>query len=142
MYFQSNIKYTQQDEQGRQKTINESYLFNALDYTDAETQTHEHIAQNWPDFQLIAIKKQNFQEVFLIENGDEAFYKAKVSYLTFNEATQTDKKTSYWMLLNAEGVREAYESLRSRLGPINDYEIESVIKTNILEVVPNQTTAE
>ncbi|MDP5120079.1 MAG: DUF4494 domain-containing protein, partial [Spirosomaceae bacterium] len=39
-WFQANIRYTQQDEQGKQKTVNEVYLFDSVSYTDAEAKTY------------------------------------------------------------------------------------------------------
>lgn len=135
-WFQANIRYTQQDEQGKTKTINEVYLFDSVSYTDAEAKTYGFVAQNWPDFQLISIKRLKIQEVFFVENGAEAWYKCKVQYITFDEKTQTEKKTPYNMLINAENPREAYDLMKERLGPINDYIISDINATNILEVVP------
>lgn len=137
-WFLSNIKYTQQDELGRLKTINEAYLFDAVSYTDAEEKTYKQIAQNWPDFQLVSIKRQRIQGVFFVENGEETWFKAKVQYLTFDEKTQTEKKTAYNILINAENVKDAYDLLRERLGPIQDYIISDINTTSILEVILNE----
>lgn len=137
-WFLSQIKYTAQNEWGQQKTINETYLFDAESYTDAETKTYDYIAKNWPDFQLVSIKRQKLQEVFFVENGSELWFKAKVQYITFNEKTQTEQKTAYNMLINAESVKDAYDLLRERLGPINDYIISDINTTSILEVIPHE----
>jgi hypothetical protein len=94
------------------------------------------VAQNWPDFQLISIKRLKMQEVFFVENGAELWFKAKVQYITFDEKSQSEKKTAYSMLINAENVKDAYDLMRERLGPINDYIISDINSTNILEVVP------
>jgi hypothetical protein len=64
-WFQANIRYTQQDDQGKQKTVNEVYLFDSVSYTDAEAKTYGFVAQNWPDFQLISIKRLKMQEVLI-----------------------------------------------------------------------------
>jgi hypothetical protein len=96
-WFQANIRYTQQDDQGKQKTVNEVYLFDSVSYTDAEAKTYAFVAQNWPDFQLISIKRLKMQEVFFVENGAELWFKAKVQYITFDEKSQSEKKTAYNM---------------------------------------------
>lgn len=135
-WFQANIRYTQQDDQGKQKTVNEVYLFDSVSYTDAEAKTYAYVADNWPDFQLISIKRLKMQEVFFVENGADLWFKAKVQYITFDEKSQKEKKTAYNMLINAENVKDAYDLLRERLGPINDYIISDINSTNILEVIP------
>lgn len=139
LWFQSNIRYTQQDEQGKQKVVNEVYLFDAVSFTDAEAKTYSFVAQNWPDFQLINIKRLKLQDVFFVENGAETWFKCKVQYITFDEKSQKEKKTAYNMLINAENVKDAYDLLRERLGPINDYIISDINATTILEVVPYES---
>lgn len=136
LWFQANIKYNQTDEQGKVKAINEIYLFDAVSYTDAEAKAYGYVADNLQDFQLVNIKRLKLNEVFFVEDGAETWFKCKVQYIIFDEKSQKEKKVPYNMLINAETVREAYDFLKERLGPVSDYIISDITTTNILEVVP------
>lgn len=138
-HFQANVKYYEQDEVGKIKAFRKSYLFEAEDYTDAEKKTYDSINMNGPDYEIESIKKMKLQEVFFLQTrADDLWFKAKVAYITFDEKTQKEKRMPYNMLINAMDVRDAYDELKRNLGPINDYEIDSVIKTNITEVILNE----
>jgi hypothetical protein len=133
MWYQGTIRYNQPDEKGRNKTINETYLIDAISYTDGETQMYQ-IAENISDFQLSKLTKMKLSEVFFIEGGSETWYKAKVQYIAFDEKTQKEKKIPYNMLINADNPLEAYNLLKERLGTIQDYEITDLNITKILKV--------
>ncbi|MCU0324609.1 MAG: DUF4494 domain-containing protein [Spirosomaceae bacterium] len=135
-WYQGKIRYQQQDEKGRNKTINETYLVDAVSYTDAEARMYKAIASNIPDFHLSKLARMKLAEVFFIDEGSEIWYKAKVQYIAFDEKTQKEKKIPYNMLINADNPLEAYNLLKERLGSVQDYQITDLNITNILEVIP------
>jgi hypothetical protein len=135
-WYNAKIKYTQVTEDDKVKTISESYLFDALSYTEAEARTYEYMASNLPDFELVDIKKMRLNEVFFIEDGGEYWFKIRVQYITFDEKTKSEKKTAVPMLINGENLKMAYDSLKDRLGNLEDYVISDINVTKIVEVVP------
>lgn len=120
----------------KQKTVSESYLIDAVSYTDAEARLYRVVADNTPDFQITGLRPMQLSDVFHIETGDK-WYKCKVVYNTEDERTGKEKKVVNVMLINAETVKEAYdriqESLKTMLMP---FDITDVNLTPILEVVP------
>jgi hypothetical protein len=135
-WYNAKIKYTQVTEDDKVKTISESYLFDALSYTEAEARTYEYMASNLPDFELVDIKKMRLNEVFFIEDGGDYWFKCRVQYITFDEKTKTEKKTAVPMLINAVDLKVAYESLHEKLGKIEDFIISDINVTKIVEVIP------
>ncbi|SOE19847.1 protein of unknown function [Spirosomataceae bacterium TFI 002] len=135
-WYNAKIKYTQVTEDDKVKTISESYLFDALSYTEAEARTYEYMASNLPDFELVDIKKMRLNEVFFIEDGGEYWFKCRVQYITFDEKTKAEKKTAVPMLINAEDLKLAYESLYEKLGKVEDFIISDINVTKIVEVIP------
>lgn len=135
-WYNAKIKYTQVTEDDKVKTISESYLFDALSYTEAEARTYEYMASNLPDFELVDIKKMRLNEVFFVEDGGEYWFKIRVQYITFDEKTKSEKKTAVPMLINGENLKMAYDSLKDRLGNLEDYVISDINVTKIVEVVP------
>lgn len=138
-WYLTKIKYTLQDEQGKQKPVSESYLIDAVSYTEAEARLYGYVASNIPDFQVTGITKMRLQEVFFVEEGAETWFKVKVQYILFDEKTQKEKKVPYQMLINALTPKEAYDLLDERLGKMQDYVITDVNLTTILEVVPYES---
>lgn len=135
-WYQTKIKYVQQDEQGKNKAINEVYLFDAVSYTDAEARAYAFFAENIPDFQLANLSVMRLNEVFFVEDGSEHWFKCRVQYIVFDEKTNQEKKVPYVMLINAKNLRNAYDSLAERLGSVQDYIISDINVTKILEVIP------
>lgn len=135
-WFQTKIRYQQQDDKGKVKTISETYLIDAVSYTDAEARTYDIVARNTPEFNLHGLSRMKLAEVFFEENNAEKWFKAKVSYISFDEKAQKEKKIPYNMLINAHNPREVYDLLIERLGKVQDYEITDINLTNILDVFP------
>lgn len=136
-WYQSQIRYT--DYQcAPPKEITELHLIEAVSFTDAEARTH-FLHGTKKDFQVQNIAKMDFSEVFQrpAEDG-QSWWKAKVSYLVFNEKTQKESKTNYSMLINAQDIIEAHTCLVEQLGRIMDYKIIALSQTNIVEVTRYQ----
>jgi hypothetical protein len=141
-WFQIKIKYQQVAEGDKVVNVTEAYLFDAVSYTDAETRGYQYLANGRQDFQLFSIAKMKLVEVFMVENGAENWFKCRVQYIIFDEKTKTEKKTAVAMLINAEHIKEAYDSLRERLGSVDDYIISDINVTKLLEVIPYEQTPE
>lgn len=153
-WFIGKIRYQQTDdapvdtrkdgsgELPKLKTINETYLIDAVSYTDAEARLYRIVADNTPDFQITAIRPMRLSDVFHI-GTEEKWYKCKTFYMTEDERSGKEKKVVNMMLVNASSVRQAHErleeSLRTMLVP---FEITDINLTPILEVVPYDDSAD
>lgn len=135
-WFQVKIRHQQEDEKQRLKTKNETYLLDAVSYTDAEARFHSYIASNIPEFQIVGLSRLRISEIFFVEDGSDKWYKIKVSFISFDEKTKQDKKTPHNMMVNADDIRQAHDLVVERLGSVTDYEITDLSVTNILEVIP------
>jgi hypothetical protein len=135
-WYQATINYPYENEKGVVAKVTENYLFDSVSYTDAEARVYEFLANERPDFSIAKIAKQRLNEVFEVENNAEIWFKCKVSYIVFDEKSQKDKKVPYAFLLNAHNIKEAYTTLESKLGSVQDYIITEIAATKLLEVVP------
>lgn len=127
---------TRNEELTKHKTVNESYLIDAVSYTDAEARLYKVVADNTPDFQITGLRPMRLSDVFQLEGG-EKWFKCKVIYITEDERSGKEKKVVNTMLVNAGDVREAYdrvrESLKTMLVP---FDITDINLTPIIDVVP------
>jgi hypothetical protein len=136
MWYLAKVSFFQQDEKGNSKKVTQQYLFDAVSYTDAETRVYQYCAEELQEFKVENISKKPFNEVFFVENNSEKWFKSKVSYIIFDEKSQKEKKMPFNFLLNANDIKDANTILVEKLGTVQDYFIESIISTQILDVIP------
>lgn len=137
-WFECKVKYDKIDEKsGKDKTVTEAYLMDALSFTEAETRTTaelENVISG--EFQVTNISKSKLSDVFIYQEG-EWWYKCKVNIIDVDQKSGKEKKSSNMMLIMADNVKEAYERLEESLAElIVPYEIVSIAQSNILDIFP------
>ena len=136
-WFECKIKYERTMDNGLVKKVNEPYLVDALNFTEAERRIIKEVAPFMSgEFQVSDIKRARFAEIF--ETSDDAadrWYKAKLSFITLDEKSGKEKKTSHNMLVQASDLRDAVKRLDEGMkGSMMDYEIAAVSETSIMDV--------
>ena len=136
-YFISTVRYDKIMANGLIKTVNEQYLIDALSFTEAEARTIEELSPFISgEFTIPQIVKPRISELFLDEEGDR-YYKVKVAFITLDEKTGTEKKTSNFILVQALDFKNAYDRfIEGMKGSMADYEITSIAETQILDYFP------
>ncbi len=137
-WFQCKIKYERSGEDGGNTKVNESYLVDALSFTEAEKRINE-IMQPFinGEFLVSDIKRMKINE--LIENEDEnsdsRWYRSKVNLVTFDEEKEVEKRTAFILLAEASTLKEAVDLVdKAMKTSLSHYEIVSVVETNIIDV--------
>jgi hypothetical protein len=136
-WFECKIKYERTLDNGLVKKVNEPYLVDALNFTEAERRIIKEVAPFMSgDFQVSDIKRARFAEIF--ETSDDAadrWFKAKLSFITLDEKSGKEKKTSHNMLVQAADLRDAVKRLDEGMkGSMMDYEIAAMAETPIMDV--------
>ena len=82
------------------------------------------------------------REMFTAEEDScDKWFKVKCVFVTLDEKTQTEKRTSQMMLVQASDLRDAVKRFDEGMkGSMIDYEIAAVQETPILDVFPYKTT--
>ncbi len=135
-WFLCKIRYRKEAENGKQITINESYLVDSVSFTDAETRIYKELESIVKDFTLTSVSQMKVADVFHYEDA-ETWFKCKVQYISLDEKSGKEKKIQNLMLITAENVKQAYErieeSLKTMLVP---FDITDINITNIIEIFP------
>ena len=135
-WFLCKIRYRKEAENGKQLTINESYLLDCVSFTDAEARIYRELESIIKDFTLTGVSPMKVADVFHYEDA-ETWFKCKVSYVSLDEKSGKEKKIQNLMLVTAENVKQAYErieeSLKTMLVP---FDITDINTTNIVEIFP------
>lgn len=139
-WFECKVSYEKMLENGMQKKIAESYLVDALSFTEAEARIIEEITPFISsEFTIKDIKRAKLSEIFFNENGGR-FYKIKVYFITLDEKSGAEKKTVANMLAQASSLKEAIAVLEEGMkGTMADYTIASVTETQMMDVFPYRT---
>ena len=135
-WYQVVAKYTKEVD-GKLRKVSEKYLVDALSYTEAEARAHRELGMIIRgEFSIPKIDPQNIVEVFHYEDVED-WFKATVSYVTYDEETGREKKTSHIMLVTAHDLREAYDRLKESLKDLMvDFTIPKIEASPILDVFP------
>lgn len=137
MFFEVRIRYEKTMENGQNKKVNESYLVDALSFTEAEARI---INEMTPfisgDFKVKAVKEVNFSEIFFSnEELADTYFKARLAYVTLDEHSGKEKKTYTNVLVQAADLRDAVKKLDEDMkGTMADYKIVSIAETKIMDV--------
>jgi len=136
-WFSCKVKYQKVDDHGKMSRASETYLVDAINFTEAEKRMFEIMEQYVSgDLEVVGISRTNFTEIFNYDDG-QYWYKAKVSWSVFDENSSKETKVNNQMLVAANSVRQAYdrieENLESMLVPVD---ISAVSISPILDVFP------
>lgn len=135
-WFSCRISFLKQAENGSIFKKSESYLLNALSFTEAEARLQSILEEYIPEYNLLACAKTNVTDV-VIDESREHFFKLRVSYISADEDSGKEKKINENYLIQADTLKQAIETMEERLkGSIVHWEISNVSKAAIVDVFP------
>lgn len=136
-WFECKVKYNKVDENGRERLVNESYLLDAVSFTDAEARIIRQLqAMVRGEFTVTDIKKSKISEVFPFENG-EWWYRVTINLVTVDEEAGKEKKLRTFYLIMADDIQEALARLEESLSfLVVPYVVTSINVSNIVDVFP------
>lgn len=137
-WFECKIKYERTLENGVIKKIGESYLIDALNFTEAEERIVKEVTPFMTgEFQVEDIKRVRFAEIFeTTADSADKWFKAKLTFQTLDEKSGKEKKSSHNVLVQAADLRDAVERIDEGMkGSMMDYEIASVVETALMDVI-------
>ncbi|MCQ0112453.1 DUF4494 domain-containing protein [Zhouia amylolytica] len=142
-WYECKVKYRKTHETGEQKLTSETYLLDAVSFTEAESRINEVMVElTSEEFQIMNIKVANFSEVHPFENSDR-WFKTKVSLITIDEQSGKERKSNIYLLVQANDVKEAFENTTLAMkDTMSDYTIPSITESLIFDVFPYFTGEE
>lgn len=138
-WFECKIRYEKVMGNGMQKKITEPYLVDALSFTEAEARIIEEMTPFISgEFTVSDIKRANYSELFPSDDESaDRWFKCKLIFITLDEKSGAEKKTSTQVLVQAADLRDAVKKLDEGMtGTIADYQIASIAETAIVDVYP------
>ena len=120
-----------------QKKVKESYVVDALSFTEAESRIMEEMSSYISgEFTIENINKASYKEIFFSdEDLADKWYKAKLQFITIDEKTEKEKRSNVYYLVQAGSLKGAVANIESVMGTtMIDYVIASVAETLLMDV--------
>lgn len=137
-WFECKVSYERQADSMGMKKVSESYLVDALSFTEAEERITKEVRPfvSVGELEVVNIRRARIAELFLNEEAeDDRYFRAKVNFITVDEKSGSEKKTSATMIVKSDSLPNAVTELKARLdSQMASYEIAAVSDTQILDV--------
>ena len=137
IWFEAKIRYEKMMEDGCLKKVTETYVVDALSFGEAEKRILEEMTSYVSgEVEVCALKIAPYKEIFFADNNmDDKWYVAKLAFITIDENTDKEKKTSVCYLVNAVNINAAVKNIEEQMaGTMIDYDTLNVSETQILDV--------
>lgn len=134
-WFECKVRYDKMMENGATKKVTESYLVDAFTFTDAEKRMNEEM-EGRGEFSVTAVKRSNITEIFWDDSeAADKWYHVKVNFITLDEKTAVEKKTTSHILVAAGNFRQALDSFMEGMkGTMADFEVNTIAETPLMDV--------
>lgn len=137
-WFECKVSYERQADSMGMKKVSESYLVDALSFTEAEKRIIKEIRPfvSVGELEVVNIRRARIAELFLNEEAeDDRYFRAKVNFITVDEKSGSEKKTSATMIVKSDSLPNAVTEMKAQLeSQMASYEIAAVTDTQILDV--------
>ena len=135
IWFECKIRYDKTQENGSIKKVTEPYLVDALSFTEAEARI---IEEQTPfisgEVNVTAVKRTKISEIFWDDSADK-WYLVKVAFITIDEKSAVEKKTTSLILVAGSDFKGAYDNFMEGMkGTMADFEIVSITETPLMDV--------
>ncbi len=136
LWFECRARYDKMQQNGTVKRVNEPYLLDALTFTEAESRFIEEITPYISgEFEVTVAKKTPIAEI--VNMDAERYYLAKVSFITFDEKTNAEKRSVTQIMVGASNFDEAVSNLKDSLrDTMSDWKITSLSETPVINILP------
>ena len=138
IWFECKVRDEKTMEDGMRKKVTEVYVVDALSFSEAEKRITEEMSSYVSgELEICNLKIAPYKEIFFANNDKfaAAWYKAKLAFITIDEKTDKEKKTSVNYLVNAGNFNSALKNINEIMeGTMIDYQTCNLTETKIENV--------
>lgn len=136
-YFEAGVRYDKTLENGVTKPVTELYIVNAVSFTECEKIITEAMQPYMSgDFEVVKESITKIAEI--VDNDDNTagrYYLVKYNFITIDERTAKEKKTSVLHLVHALDFDDAKKRVHEHMsGTMADWEIDCIKETKYIDV--------
>lgn len=139
LWFECRARYDRMQENGAVRKVNEPYLVNALNFSEAESRFIEKLTPFISgEFSVSVARKTKISEIFYDESDyADKWYLVKINFITLDEKTGNEKKSITQILVQAGDFENALGRFQDGMkGTMADFKIVSIAETAYMDVFP------
>ena len=144
-WFTTKVKYQKTQEDGTEKVVSETYVVDALSFTEAESSIIDEMSVYVSgEFHVSGITKSAFGEIFFSDvDDDDKWYRAKLQFITIDDKSDKEKRTNVVYLVQAKSLARALRYIDEVMGKtMIDYDTIAINETPIMDVFEHQAASE
>ena len=137
IWFECKVRYEKTMEDGMPKKVVEIYTVDALSFSEAEERIMEEMSSYVSgEIDIVDLKIAQYKEIFFADSDlADKWYKAKLAFITIDEKTDKEKRTSVSYPVKAGNINSAIKNIDEVMGgTMIDYQTLNVSETNIMDV--------
>lgn len=142
-WFEAKVRYDKIIEDGSQKSITETYVVDALSFTEAEESiTEEMSAYISGEFDVSNLKKAAYKEIFFSDDPrDDKWYKVKLQFIIIDEKSGKEKLSAVNYLVQSRNLQGAVKNVEEVMdNGMQDWKLAAVTETMFLDVFEHDGT--
>ena len=143
-WFETKVRYDKTMEDGQNKKVTEAYTVEALGFSEAESAITEEMSHYISgEFDVKAITPAAYGEIFFSDaDSDDKWFKARLAFITIDEKTEKEKRSTITYLVQAHSVNGAVKHVDEVMGKtMIDYDIVSIADTKIMDVFEHKSAS-
>ena len=137
IWFECKVRYEKSGEDGTPRKVTETYVVDALSFSEAESRIMEEMSR-WVsgELEIADLKIAQYKEIFFADSDmADKWYKAKLAFITIDEKTDKEKKATVYYLVNAGNINSALKNVDEIMsGTMVDYQTCNLSETQIIDV--------
>lgn len=139
-FFECKISHVTTDpDTGKDKKMVDTYLVDALSFTEAEARVQEEVEAYGSSYgvpTIEGIKKTRLSDIFGEDIDALKWYKCKVSLIEVDEVSAKEKKVNCTYLVHADSLEDSVGNLKDAMkDSMSDYEVTSIVETPIMDIL-------
>lgn len=136
-WFECKVRFEKTMEDGMPRKVTEVYVVDAVSFGEGEAKVREELSAYVDgEIEVVGMKIAPYKEVFFADSDTaDAWYCVKLNFITIDEKTDKEKKTSVTYLINAGSIDSAKKSVDEIMGQtMIDYKTTNLAETRIEDV--------
>ena len=135
VWFEVSVAYKKMQEDGTEKKVSEVVVIDAVSFAEAEKRALKEmgsLVRGGVDVKNI--NPAPYKSVFFDEKDGDKWFKAKLSFISLDEASGKEKRSNTTYLVQANTFAEALRNIENFMDGGNDYVTANISETKILDV--------
>lgn len=143
-YFEVKVKYEKVQEDGKEKKVTESYLVDALSFTECEKRIIEEMKLFISgEFEVYSIARTKYEDIIEIETDSNiSWYKTKLVFTSMDDNGK-EKQEIHYMLVEGTNIDNAKDNLDEFMKTaMADFKVVTISETPIMDIYKYQNNAQ